>query len=107
MDRKLSARRIETASRASLQVQGLSQVYLKVAVQAGHSLAAVHVDSRHPFSKEAARSADDGRLDGCDGGAAGDVLASSVDQSNSFWPRKLSAAPIGFSSNAKRSSKRL
>ena len=54
----------------ALQVQGLSQVYLKVAVQAGHSLAAVHVDRRHAFSKEAARSADDGRVDGCDGGAA-------------------------------------
>ena len=33
----------------ALQAQGLSQVYLKVAVQAGHSLAAVHVDSGHPF----------------------------------------------------------
>ena len=33
----------------ALQVQGLSQVYLKVAVRAGHSLAAVHVDSGHPF----------------------------------------------------------
>ena len=33
----------------ALQVQGLSQVYLKVAVRAGHSLAAVHVDRGHPF----------------------------------------------------------
>ena len=33
----------------ALQVQGLSQVYLKVAVRAGHPLAAVHVDRRHPF----------------------------------------------------------
>ena len=33
----------------ALQVQGLSQVDLKVAVRAGHSLAAVHVDRRHPF----------------------------------------------------------
>ena len=41
----------------ALQVQGLSQVDLEVAVRAGHPLAAVHVDSRHPFSKEAARSA--------------------------------------------------
>ena len=32
-----------------LQVQALSQVYLKVAVRAGHSLAAVHVDSGHAF----------------------------------------------------------
>ena len=31
----------------------LSQVYLKVAVQAGHSLAAVHVDGGHAFSKKA------------------------------------------------------
>ena len=31
----------------ALQVQGLSQVYLKV--RAGHSLAAVHVDRGHPF----------------------------------------------------------
>ena len=57
----------------ALQVQGLSQVYLKVAVRAGHPLAAVHVDRRHAFSKEAARSTDDG-LDGYDGGAAGDIL---------------------------------
>ena len=33
----------------ALQVQRLSQVDLKVAVQAGHPLAAVHVDRRHPF----------------------------------------------------------
>ena len=33
----------------ALQVQGLSQVYLKVAVRAGHSLAAAHIDSGHPF----------------------------------------------------------
>ena len=33
----------------ALQVQGLSQVDLEVAVQAGHSLAAVHVDRRHSF----------------------------------------------------------
>ena len=57
----------------ALQVQRLSQVDLEVAVRAGYPLAAVHVDRGHPFSKEAARS-------GCDGGAAGDVLASSVDQ---------------------------
>ena len=52
------ARREETVGQAdlvdgkpgvALQVQGLSQVYLKVAVQAGHSLAAVHVDRGHPF----------------------------------------------------------
>ena len=68
-------RREETVGQADLvdgelQVQGLSQVYLKVAVRAGHSLAAVHVDGGHAFSKEATRSANDGRLDGCDGGAA-------------------------------------
>ena len=34
------------------------------------SRAAVHVDGGHAFSKEATRSANDGRLDGCDGGAA-------------------------------------
>ena len=33
----------------ALQVQGLSQIYLEVAVRAGHSLAAVHVDSGYPF----------------------------------------------------------
>ena len=33
----------------ALQVQRLSQVNLKVAVRAGHSLAAVHVDRGHPF----------------------------------------------------------
>ena len=33
----------------ALQVQRLSQVDLEVAVRAGHSLAAVHVDRRHPF----------------------------------------------------------
>ena len=33
----------------ALQVQGLSQVYLEVAVRAGYLLAAVHVDSGHPF----------------------------------------------------------
>ena len=33
----------------ALQVQGFSQVDLEVAVRAGHSLAAVHVDRRHPF----------------------------------------------------------
>ena len=33
----------------ALHVQGLSQVYLKVAVRAGYPLAAVHVDRRHPF----------------------------------------------------------
>ena len=32
-----------------LQVPRLSQVDLKVAVQAGHPLAAVHVDRGHPF----------------------------------------------------------
>ena len=64
----------------ALQVQGLFQVYLEVAVRAGHSLAAVHVDGGHAFSKEATRSADDGRVDGCDGGAAGDILALRVDQ---------------------------
>ena len=37
----------------ALQVQGLSQVYLKV----GHSLAAVHVDSGHPFLLSAGRRA--------------------------------------------------
>ena len=55
-------------------MQRLSQVDLKVAVQAGHSLAAVHVDRGH------ARPAHDERLDGCDGGAAGDVLTLRVDQ---------------------------
>ena len=81
----------------ALQVQGLS-VYLKVAVRAGHSLAA-HVDSGHPFSKEAARSADDGGWT-----AATEVeqemfshFALIMELANSFWPRKLSAAPIGFS----------
>ena len=54
----------------ALQVQGLPQVDLEVAVRAGHSLAAVHVDSGHAFFKEATRSANDGRLDCCDGGAA-------------------------------------
>ena len=33
----------------ALQVQGLSQVDLEVAVQAGHPLAAVDEDRRHPF----------------------------------------------------------
>ena len=33
----------------ALQVQGLSQVDLEVAVRAGHPLAAVHVDRRHSF----------------------------------------------------------
>ena len=33
----------------ALQMQGLSQVYLEVAVRAGYPLAAVHVDSGHPF----------------------------------------------------------
>ena len=33
----------------ALQVQGLSQVDLEVAVRAGHPFAAVHVDSCHPF----------------------------------------------------------
>ena len=33
----------------ALQVQGLSQVDLEVAVRAGNSLAAVHVDCGHPF----------------------------------------------------------
>ena len=33
----------------ALQVQKLSHIYLKVAVRAGHSLAAVHVDRGHPF----------------------------------------------------------
>ena len=33
----------------ALQVQRLSQVDLKVAVRAGHPLAAVHVDRRHPW----------------------------------------------------------
>ena len=33
----------------ALQVQRLSQVYLKVAVRAGYPLAAVHVDRRHSF----------------------------------------------------------
>ena len=61
-------------------MQGLSQVYLEVAVRAGYPLAAVHVDRRHAFSKEATRSANDGRLDCCDGGAAGDVLTPRVDQ---------------------------
>ena len=38
-------------------------------------------------------------MDGCDGGAAGDshFALISVELANSFWPRKLSAAPIGFS----------
>ena len=84
----------------ALQVQGLSQVYLKVAVRAGHPLAAVHVDRRHSFLKEAARSADDGGWT-----AATEVQQEifshfaliSVELANSFWPRKLSAAPIGFS----------
>ena len=56
-------------------MQRLSQVYLEVAVQAGYPLAAVHVDSRHAFSKEATSPSHDGRLDGCNGGAAGNVLA--------------------------------
>ena len=59
----------------ALQVQGLSQVYLKVAVRAGHSLAAVHVDSGHQMFSHFALI--------------------SVELANSFWPRKLSAAPIG------------
>ena len=46
----------------------------------GHSLAAVHVDRRHAFSKEATRSANDGRLDCCDGGAAGDIFASRTNE---------------------------
>ena len=64
----------------ALQVQGLPQVDLEVAVRAGHSLAAVHVDRRHAFSKEAIRSANDGRLDCCDGGAAGDIFASRTNE---------------------------
>ena len=64
----------------ALQVQGLPQVDLEVAVRAGHSLAAVHVDSGHAFSKEATRSANDGRLDCCDGGAAGDIFASRTNE---------------------------
>ena len=40
----------------------------------------VHVDRCHPFSKEATRPANDGRLDCCDGGAAGDVLTLRVDR---------------------------
>ena len=63
----------------ALQVQGLSQVYLEVAVRAGYPLAAVHVARRHAFSKEATLSANDGRLDCCDGGA-GDVLTLRVDE---------------------------
>ena len=55
----------------ALQVQGISQVYLKVPVRAGHSLAAVHVDSGHPPLQEPARGWT---------AAAGDVLAFSVDQ---------------------------
>ena len=33
-------------------------------------------------------------MDGCDGSAAGDILTLRVKLANSFWPRKLSAAPI-------------
>ena len=58
-------------------MQGLSQVCL---VACPSSLAAVHVDSGHPFHKEPARPADDGRLKGRDGGAAGDILTLRVDQ---------------------------
>ena len=57
----------------ALQVQGLD-------LEVGHSLAAVHVDSGHAFSKEATRSANDGRLDCCDGGAAGDIFASRTNE---------------------------
>ena len=71
---------IDSQPGIALQVQGLSQVYLKVAVQAGYPLAAVHVDRRHSFLWEATCSANDGWLDCCDGGAAGDILAPRIDE---------------------------
>ena len=73
----------------ALQVQGLSQVDLKVAVRAGYPLAAVHIPPVR-------------RMMG-DWTAATEVqqemfshLALIRVEAN-FWPRKLSAAPIGFS----------
>ena len=91
----------------ALQVQGLSQVYLKVAVRAGHSLAAVHVDSGHPFLWEPARPADDGRLHGCDGGAAGDVLTLRVDQRGAGEQLLAQEAERRSHRRAKRSSRRM
>ena len=40
---------IDSQPGVALQVQRLTQVYLKVAVRAGYPLAAVHVDRRHSF----------------------------------------------------------
>ena len=66
-------RREETVGQADL-VDGepgvALQVDLEVAVR----------DRRHAFSKEATRSANDGRLDCCDGGAAGDIFASRTNE---------------------------
>ena len=73
----------------ALQVQGLPQVDLEVAVRAGYPVAAVHVDSRHPFSKEAVTEVQQEMFS--------HLALISVELANSFWPRKLSAAPIGFS----------
>ena len=83
--------------------------YLKVAVRAGHPLAAVHVDRCHAFSKEAARSTDDG-LDGCDGGAAGDVFTPRVDErraSEQLLAQEAERRSHRRFSITKRSSKRL
>ena len=66
---------IDSQPGVALQVQRLTQVYLKVAVRAGFLFAAVHA-----FSKEATSPSDDGRLDGCNGGAA----LISVELANSF-----------------------
>ena len=79
----------------------LFQVYLKVAVQAGHSLAAVHVDSGHAFSKEATRSANDRRLDCCDGGAAGDIFASCTNECGTGKQLLAQKVDIGFSFQCK------
>ena len=80
-------------------MQGLSQVYLEVAVRAGYLFAAVHLFFRKPPVRRTM------------GGwtAATEVQQEifshlalmSVELANSFWPRKLSAAPIGFSFQCK------
>ena len=69
---------IDSQPGVALQVQRLSQVYLKVAVRAGYPLAAVHVDRRHSFLWEATCSAKQEMFS--------HLAFMSVELANSFWP---------------------